>query len=125
VPWRSIDSAHQFTIFGTGQSKERFHSQTRSPARRPEHTSRPSGDVPGGQVREVVLRGRFHLKFSEKFAELLGRKAGILDNAARGERVHGACLGMVRIRLPSVMTICLPCLAMCKPAFSNALTARR
>ena len=25
----------------------------------------------------------------EKFPELLGRKAGILDNAAHGERVHG------------------------------------
>jgi hypothetical protein len=37
----------------------------------------------------------------------------------------GSCLGMVTIRLPSVMTMCLPCLATWKPTFSSALTARR
>ena len=37
----------------------------------------------------------------------------------------GSCLGMVTIRRPSVMTMCLPCLATWKPAFSRALAARR
>ena len=39
--------------------------------------------------------------------------------------IFGLFLGMVRIRMPSVMTMCLPCLAMRKPAFSRARTASR
>ena len=51
------------------------------------------------------------LAVSEKLAELPRRKTGVLDNPTHRERVHGSCLGMVTIRLPSVMTMCLPCLA--------------
>jgi|ERR1700691_2122716 len=36
----------------------------------------------------------------------------------------GSCLGIVTIRTASVITMCLPCLATRKPAFSRALTAR-
>ena len=37
----------------------------------------------------------------------------------------GLCRGTVRIRTPSVMTTCLPCRAILKPAFSYAFTALR
>ncbi len=37
----------------------------------------------------------------------------------------GLCRGMVRIRTLSVITICFPCRAILKPAFSRARTASR
>jgi len=37
----------------------------------------------------------------------------------------GSCLGMVRIRLPSVMTMYLPCRTVWNAAFSSALTAHK
>ena len=35
----------------------------------------------------------------------------------------GLCRGMVRMRTPSVMTVCLPCLTTLKPAFFKARMA--
>src|ERR1022692_1496034 len=53
------------------------------------------------------------------------RRSRLEMAACRTTASTGSCLGIVTMRLPSVMTMCLPCLATRNPAFSRALTARR